>query len=144
VERTGAQLFRGALGAAMLLGGFDSVFDCVGSSRTLTQALRYVRPRGTVIAVGIQLRPYTVDLSPLYSQEVRLLGTWGYGLETWEEERLDAFELAARLVRSGKIALSGLITHRYALSDWRQAVSVAGDKKRYRSIKVGFDLTGKE
>jgi threonine dehydrogenase-like Zn-dependent dehydrogenase len=144
VQRTGAQLFRGALGNSMLLGGFDSVFDCVGSSRTLTQSLRYVRARGTVVAVGIQYRRYTVDLSPLYYQEVRLLGTWGYGVETWEGEKMDAFELASRLVGAGRISLAGLITHRFPLAGWRQAVTVAAEKKRYRSIKVGFDLTRKE
>ena len=67
----------------MLLGGFDVVFDCVGTSATLTESVRWTRAGGTVVAVGIQYKIYKSDLSPFYYQELRLLGTWGYGVEEW-------------------------------------------------------------
>jgi threonine dehydrogenase-like Zn-dependent dehydrogenase len=138
-EATGANLYQGRFGSRMLLGGFDTVFDCVGTSTTLTQALRWVRADGVVVPVGIQYKMYKVDLSPLYFQEVRLLGTWGYGTEEWRGERLDTFELAARLVQSGDLVFDRLITHRYPLRQWRDAVAVAANKKKYQSIKVALD-----
>lgn len=138
-DRTGANLYRGRFGSTMLLGGYDVVFDCVGTSGTLTDALRWVRADGVVVAVGIQYKPYKVDLSPLYFQEVRLLGTWGYGTEEWRGERLDTFDLAARLVETGDVVFDRLITHRFPLSRWREAVAVAAHKKESRSIKVALD-----
>jgi threonine dehydrogenase-like Zn-dependent dehydrogenase len=137
-KTTGANLYRGGFGSAMLLGGFDAVFDCAGSSRTLTEALRWVRADGTVVAVGIQYNMYKIDLSPLYFQEVRLIGTWGYGIEDWEGEGLDTFALAARLVEKKDLSFDRFITHRFALADWRKAVATAADKKRYQSIKVAL------
>lgn len=137
-RKTGANLYRGGFGCAMLLGGFDAVFDCAGSSRTLTEALRWVRADGTVIAVGVQYKMYKIDLSPLYFQEVRLIGTWGYGIEDWQGERLDTFALAARLVEQKKVSFDRFITHRFALADWRKAVAAAADKKRHQSIKVAL------
>jgi L-iditol 2-dehydrogenase len=138
-EKTGARLYQGRFGSRMLLGGFDTVFDCVGTSTTLTNALRWARAGASVVAVGFQYKIYEVDLSPLYYQEVRLIGTWGYGREDWKGERLDTFELAARLAESGDLALDGLITHRFPLSQWREAVAVSADKKKHRSVKVALD-----
>ncbi len=138
VQKTRAKLYEGSFGSKVLLGGFDKVFDCVGTSATLTDALRWVRGGGSVVAVGIQYKMYKADLSPLYYQEVRLLGTWGYALEEWNGEQLDTFELAARLVESGDLKLDGLITHRFPLSKWREAVTVSVDKRKHRSIKVAL------
>jgi threonine dehydrogenase-like Zn-dependent dehydrogenase len=138
-EKTGATLFAGGFGSRMLLGGFDSVFDCVGTSATLTDALRWARAGGSVVAVGIQYKIYKSDLSPLYCQELTLVGTWGYGREEWQGECLDTFELAARLAQRGDISLDGLVTHRFPLSEWRKAVTVSVDKKKHRSIKVALE-----
>ncbi|MCL5735537.1 MAG: alcohol dehydrogenase catalytic domain-containing protein [Actinobacteria bacterium] len=139
-EVTGSRVYRGPAGSIMLLGGFDVVFDCVGTDRSLTDALRLARARGKVVAVGIQYKRYRADLSPLYYQEVQLLGSWAYGVESWQGERLDAFELAARLVEQDKIILDGLITHRFPLAQWDKAVMAAADKRRHHSIKVAFDF----
>ena len=138
VQKTRARLYEGSFGSKVLLGGFDKVFDCVGTSATLTDALRWVRAGGSVVAVGIQYKMYKADLSPLYYQEVRLLGTWGYGREEWNGEQLDAFELTARLVENGDLRFDGLVTHRFPLSEWREAVAVSVDKRKHRSVKVAL------
>lgn len=138
-DKTGARLYQGRFGSMMLLGGFDTVFDCVGTDATLSDALRWARADGVVVAVGVQYKMYKIDLSPLYFQEVRLLGTWGYGMDEWQGERLDTFELAARLVETGDLTFDQLITHRFPLSRWREAVAVAADKTRHQSVKVALD-----
>jgi len=43
-------------------------------------------------------------------------------------------------MRQGKLAVSDLITHRFPMSQWRQAVNAALDK-RNGTIKVVFDYT---
>jgi threonine dehydrogenase-like Zn-dependent dehydrogenase len=135
---TGAAFYQAGFGSKMLLGGFDSVFDCVGTSRTLTDSLRWVRAGGTVVAVGIQYKMYKVDLSPLYYQEINLLGSWGYGQEEWGGLRLETFELAARLVERGDLVLDGLVTHRFPLGNWREAVAVFAEKKDSHAVKVAL------
>jgi threonine dehydrogenase-like Zn-dependent dehydrogenase len=137
-QNTGARLYQGGFGSRMLLGGFDTVFDCVGTSDTLTESLRCVRAGGTVVAVGIQYKLYRTDLTPLYYQEIHLLGTWGYGREHWQGDTLDTFELAAGLMDRGDLRVDGLITHRFPQREWRRAVVVATDKGRSHSIKVGL------
>ena len=138
---TGAKLYTGRAGNRMLMGGFDVVYDVVGSQRTLTDALRWTRAGGTVVLVGVNLHRLTVDLTPVWYQEVNLIGAIGHGQATWEGETLPAFELAMRWTLDGRLRVDPLLTHRFPLRENRRAFAVAVDKRRYRSIKVAFDLT---
>ncbi|MCD6290020.1 MAG: alcohol dehydrogenase catalytic domain-containing protein [Anaerolineae bacterium] len=137
-EITGAKLHNGMFGNRMLLGGFDVVYDCVGTGHTITDALRWARAGGRVMLLGVQFRRVNVDLNPVWYQEVQLLGIYGHGREVWQGEEIETFELTRRLFQEGRLTSEGLITHRFPLSRWREAVRVASNKRRYQSIKVAF------
>jgi threonine dehydrogenase-like Zn-dependent dehydrogenase len=126
------------MGSVAVLGGFDVVYDCVGTERTLTDALRWTRAGGLVALVGDQFTLLKVDLTPLWSQGIRLVAPAAHGRETWAGEEIGTFELAARLLQEGKLTGEGLITHRYPLSRWQEAVQAALGKRQSKSIKVAF------
>ncbi len=140
-EITGARLYRGMFGSAMMLGGFDVIYDCVGTARTVTDCLRWARAGGRVVIVGVQFKLLTVDLSPVWYQEVQLLGAMAHGREVWEGEETSTFELTAQLFQEKRLTAEGLITHRFPLSRWREAIETAADKRRHQAIKVGFAFT---
>jgi 2-desacetyl-2-hydroxyethyl bacteriochlorophyllide A dehydrogenase len=137
---TGGKLFKGYFGTKTILGGFDIVFDCVGLPNTLRDALRWARSQGTVVIVGVYLSPMKIDLTPVWFQEVDLIGVLAHGAEDWEGERLSTFDLIVRWIREGKLKMDGFITHRFPLSEYREAVLTAIDQPRTRSIKVIFDM----
>jgi threonine dehydrogenase-like Zn-dependent dehydrogenase len=142
-QRTGGSLHHGRAGNRMLLGGFDVVFDVVGTESTLNNALRWTRAGGTVVLVGVNLHRMMLDVTPVWYQEVDLIGAIGAGMVTWEGETLPEFELAMRWMQMGTVRVEGLLTHRFPLEEYRQAFSVAVDKERYRSVKVAFELMPK-
>lgn len=135
----GAALYTGDFGNRTALGGFDFVYDCVGSDATIAQSLRLARSGGTVVLVGVNLRPVKVDLTPVWHEEVDLIGEIAHGAETWNGQRLSTFDLTARLIQEGKIVTDGFVTHRYPLDQWQAAVNTAVDKQS-GAIKVMFDL----
>ncbi len=45
-EVAGACYYQAPLNRGMLLGGFDVIYDCVGSATTVTDSLRWARARG--------------------------------------------------------------------------------------------------
>jgi threonine dehydrogenase-like Zn-dependent dehydrogenase len=137
---TGAKLYEGMFGNRMLLGGFDVVYDCVGSAKTLQDSLRWTRAGGAVVLAGVKLAPLKLDLNPIWCQEVDLIGVYAHGAEPWKGEMRPTYDLVIELMRQGKLTTDGLITHRFPLSQWRQAVSTALDK-RNGTIKVVFDYT---
>jgi threonine dehydrogenase-like Zn-dependent dehydrogenase len=66
---------------ATLTDGADVVIDCVGSAESIAQSLDMVRPRGTVVLVGMPGK-VTIDLAPLWHREVRLAGAYAYCTES--------------------------------------------------------------
>ena len=121
----GARVYTGFRGNRTTTGGFDFVCDCVGSSKTLETALRCVRAGGRVVLVGAGLYPMSIDLTPVWYQEVDIRGMRSHGTEEWEGERLSSYERAARWVRDGRMILRGMITHRFPLADYRRALTLA-------------------
>ena len=140
-QRTGAKLYRGRGGNRMLMGGFDLVFDVVGTGATLTDALRWTRAGGAVVLVGALLHRLRVDLTPVWYQEVTLIGAVGHGQSVWQGETRPDFELALRWMQTGQLKTAPLLTHVFPLAEYRRALATAVDKGRYRSVKVAFDLT---
>lgn len=139
---TAAKLYTGRTGERMLLGGFDVVFDVVGIAGTLNNALRWARAGGTVVLVGVNLHRMKLDVTPVWYQEVDLIGAVGHDVVTWEGEILSTFELAMRWMLAGRLNCTGLLTHRFPLDEYREAFLTAIDKRTYRSVKVAFDLCG--
>ena len=125
---TGATVHQGRGRNRMLLGGLEVVYDVVGAAATLHNALRWTRARGTVVLVGVNLHRMALDLTPVWYQEVDLLGVVGHDVVTWQSQSLSTFELAMRWMQEGKLDTSSLLTHRFPLDAYRQAFSVAVEK----------------
>ena len=129
------------IGKPTVLGGFDVVFDCVGTAGSLDDALRFTRSRGTTMLVGMPAIPKTVDWTTIWYKELAVRGTYTYGVEDIGGERLRTFELALRLLRERKADIGPLVTHRFALRDYRQAIQTALFTGMHQSVKTVFDLT---
>ncbi len=68
------------------------------------------------------------------------MGVYAYGIEEVRGERLRTFELALRLMQQGRVDLRPLVTHRFALADYKRAVQTALATGPNRSVKTVFDL----
>jgi threonine dehydrogenase-like Zn-dependent dehydrogenase len=125
--------------AGRLTDGADVVFDCVGTSESLTQALAMVRPRGKVVLVGMPGK-VSVDLAPLWHRELALVGAYAYGVETTTSspDPRRTFELAIDLV--GAASLGSLVSAAYPLERYEEAIAHAGAAGRRGAVKVVFDL----
>lgn len=139
VRRESGSLAIGTPGSLRRLsGGADLVFDCVGSSASIEQALGMVRPRGQVVLVGMPGRLH-VDLAPLWHREVRVSGAYAYGTErTGERTFALALELARQLRES--MAPGHLVSAAYPLERFEEALVHAGNAGRRGAVKIVFDL----
>jgi threonine dehydrogenase-like Zn-dependent dehydrogenase len=130
--------------AGRLTGGADVVFDCVGSSESLTQALAMVRPRGRVVVVGMPAK-VSIDLAPLWHRELTLVGAYAYGIETPtapDAQPRRTFELAIDLV--AEAGLGSLVSAAYPLDRYEEAIVHAGAAGRRGAVKVVFDLRNRK
>ncbi len=116
-----------------LTGGADVVIDCVGSADSVEEALAVVRPGGKVVLVGM---PGTVrvDLTALWHREVSLVGAYAYGQEAGGRR---TFDLAFGLVADAD--LGRLVSARYPLERYEEAIAHAGAAGRRGAVKVAFE-----
>ena len=133
------KLYTGQFNNRMILGGFDVIYDCVGTRKTIQDSLRWARAGGTVVLVGVNLKPMQVDLTPIWYQEVDLIGLYTHGMEEWNGVKQSTYDLTTDLLLKKKILIDGLITHRFPLEQWRTAVQTASDKNS-GAIKVVLDF----
>ena len=56
-------------------GGFDVVFEAVGSADTIATALDAVKPGGEIVAVGNPPGPIPIDINRIVLRDVRLIGS---------------------------------------------------------------------
>jgi hypothetical protein len=121
-----------------LTGGADVVLDCVGDSSTLSTALQIVRPRGSVVVVGMPAS-VKLELTTLWHRETSLVGAYAYGTETLADGRTArTFDLALELARTAR--LERLVSATYPLHQYEDAISHAANAGRRGAVKVAFDL----
>jgi len=149
---TNAKTYTNRHGAEMVVGGFDVVYDTVGNGASLQSALRWAREGGVVVLVGKRQVPLHLDLTPIWNQEITLLGALAHGAENWPGGdsfaalggegggRVGTFALAAALMREGRLTPERLITHRFPLREVRRALETARDSVERRAIKVMLDI----
>jgi (R,R)-butanediol dehydrogenase / meso-butanediol dehydrogenase / diacetyl reductase len=94
--------------AERALGGkADIVFECVGVPGLIEQAVGQVRPRGTILLLGLCTKPDTFNSFAMLSKEVRLVTSAFFTRQEYEEA-LDALNAGAaepRLMVTDTISL---------------------------------------
>lgn len=135
-EMTGSRLLRPLLGPPVLTGGADVTMECVGSARSIDDALRLTRAGGRVVMVGLAAAPRGIDWTPIWLREVSVLGSFAYAREVVDGRSVRAMDLAMELLAAGRVNLLPLITHRFLLADFRGALEVALAKRRHGAVKI--------
>ena len=138
-EMTGARMYTPLMAKPLLIGGVDRVFDAVGSTETLETSLRILANGGWYNLLGIG-HIGRIDWTPVWLKELTLRGLYGYKGKEEEEsiEKFDAFEVALRLFKEKKADISRMVTHRFTLERWLEALEVALNKGANQAIKVTF------
>ena len=79
-----------------------------------------------------------VDLAPLWQREIELRGAYAYGVENRPGGARSTFDLALELVRDAR--LERLVSARYPLERYEDAVAHAAAAGRRGAVKIVFDL----
>ncbi|MGI8649604.1 MAG: zinc-dependent alcohol dehydrogenase [Rubrobacter sp.] len=134
----GTTAMKPPLGKPVVPGGADAVFDCVGSSGTMEDAVRLTKPGGRAVLVGMPGEKTSLDLTALWHKEVALVGAYAYGAEEYRGEATTSFALAMRL--AGEIELERLVGPTFRLWEYPEAIKAARSSGRSGNVKVTFDL----
>jgi threonine dehydrogenase-like Zn-dependent dehydrogenase len=140
---SGGVLRRGADGRGFPMchpGFVDVAYDTVGKADSFEVAARVLTARGTIVKAGVHA-PARWEWSPVDFKELRWVGSNAFGFETVEGRRKHAIEHYLDLVQAGRVDLSGMLTHVFPLSRWREAFTTIADQGHTGCIKVAIDPT---
>jgi len=119
-------------------GGVDVVYDTIGAAETLEVGARVLRARGTLVKLGMH-GPARWEDTPVYFKEITFTGSNAFGFEEVEGVRKHGIALYLDLVASGRVDLTGMLTHTFRLDQWRDAFTVLADQEASGAIKVAID-----
>jgi 2-desacetyl-2-hydroxyethyl bacteriochlorophyllide A dehydrogenase len=103
----------------------DVVFECAGAARTISDAIKAVRPGGAVVVSALFGRRIEFSPDRLTAKEASLIGAYGY-----RDEFADVIEALA----SGAVDAEALISHELALDQIDKAFRIQADPEQ--SLKV--------
>ncbi|UCD97691.1 MAG: zinc-binding dehydrogenase [Chloroflexota bacterium] len=140
-DETNAVLKKPVMGKPLVIGGIDVTYDCVGSSTSLEDALRFTRNGGRVIFVGEPGVVKNLDWTPMFTQDLQVKPAYLYShAENYNDEIWKTFDLAIELMNSGKVDLGWMVTHKFVLSDYRRAFELANQRGKNKAIKIVFEF----
>jgi len=141
VDLSGAVLKNPVMSKPMVIGGVDRVFDCVGSSSSLDDAMRLTRNGGQVVFVGEPGKVKNLDWTPIFTQDLEVKAAYLYHhAEEYQGQQWKTFDLAIDLMKNNQVDIGWLVTHKYRLKDYKQAFSVTDNRKRDEAIKIAFEF----
>ena len=101
---------------------FQMAVDCTGSASGLQEAVKMVRPRGTVVMKSTVHGSVAIDTAPIIVNEITLVGS-----------RCGRFEPAIEMLRSGRVDVLGFISAEFPLE---QAPAAFAEAARPGVLKV--------
>ena len=101
------------------------MYDCYGGDWANTMACRLLAPRGVLVKIGHHMRPITFDETPVWWQELTLIGVDSHGMEEWEGRKVYTLDLAQEWIRDGKYTVDGFVTNHFKLDDYKDAMELA-------------------
>lgn len=108
--------------------GYDVVVDATGAAAVTERAFGHVRDGGTLLVYGVTSPDDRVSLSPfeIYRREITVTGSFAQNT---------SFPDALSALRSGRVRTEGLITHRFGLEEFGEALAaVSADPTAHKVV----------
>jgi threonine dehydrogenase-like Zn-dependent dehydrogenase len=122
----------------MLNGGVQAIYDSVGTAETLEIGVRVCDWRAKIVVTGVAT-PRRFEWTPLYFKEISLIGSNAFGFETYNGKRRHAIEIYFELIKTRGVDVTAVLTHRFRLDQYAEAILACRHQGKSRAVKVLFE-----
>ena len=136
---TATDVLRPWYGQPLLNRGVDVVYDTVSSAETLEVGLRIAAPRARIVVAGVEI-PRRFEWTPLYFKEISIVGSNAFAMEEIDGRRQHAMEWYLEFAAARTIDITSIISHRFRLTDYREAFMACRDQGASGAVKVLFEF----
>jgi D-arabinitol dehydrogenase (NADP+) len=108
-------------------GGFDVVIDATGAVGVLEQCVALTCDGGTVFVYGMTDESDRLSVSPyeVFRRELIIKGSFSQAY---------SFDRALQALRTGRVATDGIITHRFGLDEYGDALAALHDRRCVKAV----------
>jgi L-idonate 5-dehydrogenase len=110
-------------------GQVDVMIECSGNERALRAGMEVVRPRGTIVQLGLG-GDMSVPQNMVVAKEFLITGSFRFHEE---------FPLAVSLIDSGRVNLTPLLTGSYPIEEAAVAFERANDRRNAMKVQLTFN-----
>ncbi len=122
-------------------GHIDVVYDTIAKAETLEIGVRVLAERGRLVYTGVST-PTRWEWTPIYFKELIVTGSNAFGVEELDGVRRHAIAHYLQLLSDGRLDITPMLTHRFALTDWWHALKAIARQGESGAIKVAFTPNG--
>ena len=109
-------------------GYFDVAFECTGVGPVIKDVLPVLRPRGTLVQVGVT-GEVSIPINAIVGKEIQIKGAFRFHGE---------YALAARLIKERRINVKPIITATVPVDRAVEAFQMAADRKAHMKVQLTF------
>jgi threonine dehydrogenase-like Zn-dependent dehydrogenase len=102
--------------------------------------VRVLAERGTLVQSGVST-PGRWEWTPIYFKELTIAGSNAFGIEEVDGVRKHAIAHYLDMAASGRVDLTGMLTHRFPLERWWDALGAIARQDESGAIKVAFEAS---
>jgi D-xylulose reductase len=110
--------------------GADIVFEASGNDAAVLKTFDVLRPGGTVVFIGMPVKPALVDIVAVQAKEAHIETVFRYA---------NVYQRALGLMESGKIDVKPLLTDTYKFADSIKAYEYAANPKP-KTVKIIIEM----
>jgi threonine dehydrogenase-like Zn-dependent dehydrogenase len=122
-------------------GHIDVIYDTIAKAETLEVGVRVLAERGRLVYTGVAT-PQRWESTPIYFKELIITGSNAFGLEDLDGVRQHAIAHYLQLVADGRLDITPMLTHRFALTEWWDALKAIARQDDSGAVKVAFTPNG--
>jgi len=122
-------------------GHIDVVYDTIAKAETLEIGVRVLAERGRLVYTGVST-PQRWEWTPIYFKELIVTGSNAFGVEELDGVRRHAIAHYLALLSDGRLDITPMLTHRFALTEWWHALKVIARQGESGALKVAFTPNG--
>ncbi|MBV2143503.1 L-idonate 5-dehydrogenase [Falsochrobactrum sp. TDYN1] len=110
-------------------GYFDVMFEASGNERAMRAGLEVLRPRGTLVQVGLG-GDISIPQNLVVSKEIDMRGSFRFHQE---------FSLAVDMINRRTVDVKPLLSRTYPLEEAIAAFEIAGDRRQSMKVQLSFE-----
>lgn len=105
---------------------FDVVIECAGVQPSLNTCISVVKKQGLHIQLGLFGKEVSVDFDLMLMKEINYRNAFATTPTSWE--------IALKLMEQEKVNLKPLITHKFPMAEWKDAIRTSFQKNGIKTL----------